>query len=195
MLPRRRWIVWTCLGLVAGLSAIDHAGVFGYQAADRERYSGVEARVTNALAFDTLEVDIVDGGRPSTRVRLHGIVPLPTSEDRSQGEQFAEEALDFVKQNAVGKRVTLALDPARRTRNREGRLLAYVYLAESGELLNQTLIERGLSSPDHRTEHILKFQFTDRAKRATKSRISAPKRNAHEPRNEPQTDTDADDGE
>lgn len=166
---RRRILIAAGLLTIAALSAMDHAGVFGYQSTDRERYSGVEAKITNAVVFDTLEVDIPDKGSAVTRVRLHGIAPNPA--EGKESERCNEEALAFIKSNVVGKRVTLALDPVRRTRDREGRLLAYIYLAESGELLNQTLIERGLADADRRAEHVLKFQLVEKAKRAAKGKV------------------------
>jgi endonuclease YncB( thermonuclease family) len=169
MLTHRRTTFRLCLGLVAILSVLDHAGFFGHRAPDRQRYSNTEARVTKVDAFDTIEVDIPDGASPVTRVKLNGIVWFPPDENRPLSERFCDEALGFVKHNAVGKRVTLALDPARRVRDREGRILAYVYLTDSGEWLNQMLIERGLVDADRRTEHTLKFEFVQKAQRAAKA--------------------------
>lgn len=178
-------MVWSCFGLVGVLSAVDHAGLFGRQAPDRERFSNAEARVTNAISFDTIEVELTDGGQASTRVRLHGVAPLPVGDDRRLGERLSDEALAFVKRYAVGKPITLALDPVRRTRDREGRLLAYVYRADTGELLNQMLIDRGFAAADARTDHVLKFEFTQKAERAAKARVGLwaqlPVRQASQP--------------
>jgi micrococcal nuclease len=118
------------------------------------------ARVTYAADGDTLDVEVPEANRAVTRVRLWGVdCPEIAHREKEQDAYFGREAADFVRQGIVGRMVRLELDPSQRARDRFGRLLAYVYLADSGEMLNELLIERGLGYADRRFEHVHKDRF------------------------------------
>jgi len=91
----------------------------------------VVARVVDG---DTL---VLDGGE---KVRLIGVDTPETVHPNKPVERFGKEASAFTKRMAEGKHVRLEYDQERR--DRYGRTLAYVYLAD-GKLLNLELICHG----------------------------------------------------
>lgn len=142
------------------LSALDHAGVFGYRGSDRACYQDAVAQVTYAADGDTLDVDLPDGDRRVTRIRLWGVdCPEISHHEGEPDAYFGREAAEFVRCEVVGRRVRIVLEPNRPPRDKYGRLLAYVYLVDDGRLLNELLIERGLAYADPRFDHVLKFRF------------------------------------
>jgi endonuclease YncB( thermonuclease family) len=76
--------------------------------------------VTNVVDGDTIDVRLA-GGR-SERVRVIGI------DTPERGACWASEATAATRRLALGKRVTLVGDATQDTRDRYGRLLAYVWL-------------------------------------------------------------------
>jgi micrococcal nuclease len=157
---RRRLATAIAVLLVVALSALDHAGVFGYRGGDRPRYQDAVAMIVHAADGDTFDVDISDGRRRVTRIRLWG-VDCPEIAHRA-GEQdayFGREATEFVRSQVVGRRVRLALEPTRDPRDKYGRLLAYLYLEDDGQMLNELLIQRGLAYADRRFGHVFKNRF------------------------------------
>lgn len=179
LFSNRRRIPWTwvCAAVLIVASALDHAGAFGYRPGDRTRYDGAIATVTNAVDGDTLDVDIPDGERAVTRVRLWGVdAPEIAQRDGESDAHFGPEAAAFVREHVVGRRVEIRFDPNRRPRDRYGRLFAYLYLVDrdSGEsdsggtatdpaaepvMLNELLVEKGLAYADRRVDHIFKVRF------------------------------------
>ncbi|MCZ6816234.1 MAG: thermonuclease family protein [Planctomycetota bacterium] len=167
---RRRVGLFVLVIALAVLSALDHAGVFGYRGGDRMRYDGAIATVTRVVDGDTLDVDLPDGHRAVTRIRLRGIdcpeiAHGPDGQDDPYGPEAAESALILV----LDKRVRIALDPMRKTRDRYGRLLAYVYLADTDESLNERLLEEGLARANRRFPHVFSFRYGNIEKRAKRN--------------------------
>lgn len=127
--------------------------------ADEPPLAGTVLRVFDG---DTLEVENIG------KVRLIGIdVPETEESERDtfylrQGlsratlRQVSREARAFAFANAKGRRVSLTLD--RESRDRHGRLLAYVHLPD-GRLLNRLLLENGLASVYRRFDFRLKADF------------------------------------
>ena len=70
-----------------------------------------------------------------------------------------------------GGRVRLALEPAQKTRDKYGRLLAYVYLDASGAMLNERLLETGHAYADRRFPHVFKDRFRDLERRAQRAGV------------------------
>lgn len=169
--PRRRrvWPYVLFPGLAA-LSVLDHAGFFGYHGNDRLRYEGTVATVTRVVDGDTIDIDIPDGTLSITRIRLRGIdcpeiAHSPDQQDAPYGPEAAEFALNFV----LDQRVRIILDPNRETRDRYGRLLAYVHVAETDESLNECLLEEGLARTTRRFPHVLSFRYGNIEKRAKRN--------------------------
>lgn len=201
---RRHVIVVLVLFALAGLSIADHAGVFGAQGPDRTRYDGVIATVVHAADGDTLDVDIPDGRRNRTRIRLWGVDCPEIGHGKGEADAYyGPEAAAFVRAHVVGRRVKLVLDPIHPPRDKHGRLLAYVYLVDEaggpiksgdapqgaglvppeGQSLNQWLIERGLAYADLRFEHVheIRFERAERTARKAKAGLWAGVREAQMP--------------
>ncbi len=168
----RRILITLFLLLIASLSVLDHAGAFGHRGVDRDRYTDVEVVVTHADDGDTIGVDISDGANDVTRIRLWGVDCPEIAHGGGEADAwFGRNAAEYIRSQVVGKRVRIVLEPHRPSRDRYGRLLAYVYLAENGEMLNETLLDRGLAYADRRFEHVMKFSFEQREKRAAKAGV------------------------
>lgn len=168
MRRRNKVIFGVGVVILSAVSVLDHAGVFGFRKNDRQRYHGVDATVTRFLNNEMLEIDLPDGNRPRTLVRLMGIQGIRPAEDSMAGDpEQLHEADDFAKEQIVGQKVRLALDPNGRWRDREGRLLAYVFLVDEkqtggdvpGPLVNELLIAGGYASADQDYGHVLKTRF------------------------------------
>ncbi len=158
--------------LLTALSALDHAGAFGRPTDDdRTVYDGAVAIVIRVVDGDTLDISIPDRDSPTTRVRLWGIDAPEIAHANDQiDHHFGREAADFVEEHFMGRTIRLALDPNRPNRDKFGRLLAYIYTADSGEMLNALLVEEGLAYADPRFDHVMKHTFSTIEKRASKSR-------------------------
>lgn len=174
---RRRWRVAGVLGVVVLLSALDHARGPGRRAARQQDYHGRVARVIHAADGDTLDLDLPDGGRPMTRVRLWGVdCPEIAHAPGETDAHFGREAADVVRREIVGRRVRVELDRNRNNRDRHGRLLAYLYVIPDGfdgegESLNRMLIDRGLAYADRRFDHAREREFVAAEQRAEKAKV------------------------
>lgn len=131
MRSRRMLALAASLVLVAGLA---HAIV----AADAQRIGTVRARVTRVVDGETVAVRI---GSRSDRVRILGI------DTPAKGQCFGAEAATQTKQLALGKTVELVGDKRQPARDRTGRILAYVDLA-NGRDLGRLLIAGGFAKVD-----------------------------------------------
>ncbi len=151
---RRRLIAGAVLVLVGLLLALDRGGRFTPAGADQRRYHNTVYTVVRVVDGDTLDLDVPDQEFARTRVRLWG-VDTPEMHFDDQGvahpEPWAEAASQLARQLAEGQRVRLLLEP-HSTRDRHGRLLAYVELPD-GAILNERLILEGLARADRRFDH------------------------------------------
>jgi len=98
--------------------------------------------VKRVIDGDTIVVNIFG---KKERVRLIGVDTPETKHPRKPVEYYGKEASDFTRRLCEGKRVRLEYDPANRQvkdRDKYGRLLAYVYLAD-GTFLNAEIIKQG----------------------------------------------------
>lgn len=93
------------------------------------------ALVTHVADGDTIDVDF-DDPAPPVRVRLLGI------DSPELDTTFGPSAKQYTKARCEGIRVTIRLEDLGGTRDKYGRLLAYVYLPNH-ELLNNSLIRDG----------------------------------------------------
>lgn len=115
-------------GLTLGLVAADLGAAAG---SGSFAYAGV---VTNVVDGDTLDVRLASGKRE--RVRLIGI------DTPERGACYFAQAGSRARFLALDRRVTLRGDPTQDTRDRYGRLLAYVDVS-GGADLGATLIREG----------------------------------------------------
>ena len=145
------------------------SGVVG-QGSDWDTYNNKTFTVTRVVDGDTLHVDHPDGDKRTTVIRFWGI-DTPEVQHRHDGpadEPFAQEAKAVATELAMGKRVTLLLEPHDQ-RGNYGRLLAYVILPD-GRSLNEILIERGLAHADMRFSHRLLNEYEAIQKQAKRER-------------------------
>ncbi len=173
IMRRRAYKKWIILAGIVCLSGADHLGwLTGPAGDDRARYHGVECVVTYVSDGDTIDVDLPDGRKATTRIRLWGVdCPEIAHDPEETGAYFGEIAKDFVQEHVHGRRVRLALDPNRDPRDKYGRLLSFVYLADSGEMLNELLVQEGLAYADRRFDHAYNLRFQTLEKRAAKKAV------------------------
>ena len=185
--------------IVAGLILGDRLGVFGRRPATKQRgyrpdaaavarnnasdlrtYDDKSFKVTHVVDGDTLDVSIRDGvlNRGFTRIRLWGVDTPETVKPNTPKQHFGPEASRFTRDfcMGMGKTVRLELVKGRNTRDKYGRLLAYVSLppAASGEspvCLNAELIRQGYGYSDPRFAHPRKAEFRDLQRQARTSGV------------------------
>lgn len=119
---------------------------------DRKRYHGHVFEVAGIVDGDTLDIAASDGDRATTRIRLIGVDTPETKHPTVGPMYFGQEATDFAKEAAEGRRITVHLDTITDERDRYGRLLAYVKLPD-GRILNEVLIRQGYGYADLRFRH------------------------------------------
>jgi len=196
---RRRAIGYVAAMLmVAGLIVGDRLGVFGHRPASKQRgyrpdaaavarnnasdmrtYHGKSFKVTNVVDGDTLDIGIGDEvlGKSVTRIRLWGVDTPETVKPNTPKQHFGPEASRFTRDFCLGahKTVQLELVKDRDTRDKYGRLLAYVSLrseADKGPVcLNAELIRKGYGYCDPRFAHPRKSEFRDLQHRARQSGV------------------------
>jgi micrococcal nuclease len=138
-------------------------------AEDLERYDGKRFYVTYVVDGDTLDIDCKDGLDDTTRIRLWGVDTPETVKEGTPVQHFGPEASEFAKKYAQGKTVKLALVDTE-TRDRHGRLLAYVTLPD-GRMLNRVLIETGHGYADPRFPHPRQREFQGLMETAHNARV------------------------
>lgn len=97
----------------------------------------LKGEVVQVVDGDTVDVRLLRSGKRE-RVRLIGI------DTPERGACFSSQATAATRRFALGKRVTLKGDPSQDTRDRYGRLLAYVWLP-GGRDLGYQLIAGGFA--------------------------------------------------
>ncbi len=135
---------------------------------------GLAGKVLRVYDGDTIKVEDVG------KVRLLGI-DTPEFENstrdnyylrqginRGRLRQVADEALQYMIRTVKNRHVTL--QTGQPSRDRHGRLLAYVYLPE-GQLLNRLLIEKGLAAVYRKFDFQLKKEFLEAEAAARRAHI------------------------
>jgi micrococcal nuclease len=171
---RRRWLrrSFPVALLVLGLGLLtvgDRAGWFGQRRpGDLDRYHERTAYVVRVIDGDTLDVDIPDRDHATTRIRLWGVDTPETVKPEHPVEHFGPQASAFTRRAVLDKTVRLELQP-HDTRDKYGRLLAYVYLPD-GRMLNRLLVETGHAWADPRYEHRERTAFARLQKQARREK-------------------------
>lgn len=137
---------------------------------DQERYHNKTFHCMHVVDGDTIDIDIPDGMRASTRIRLWGVDTPETVKPNTPVMHFGREASDYVKSRVLEKHVRIVLAPSR-TRDKYGRLLAYVYPADSDSMLNEEIIANGYGYADSRFPHVWRERFIALEKRARKAKL------------------------
>lgn len=111
-------------------------------------------KVTKVVDGDTIKIERLDGGKVEGReekmtVRLIGINTPETVDPRKPVECFGKEASDYMHDIAKGKVAAIEIDPSQDKFDQYGRLLAYIYVKNSGAypnnvvFLNEKMIKDG----------------------------------------------------
>ncbi|UCC31442.1 MAG: thermonuclease family protein [Phycisphaerales bacterium] len=168
VLPRR----WRRYGFNTLVVAIIAAGLVCARSAktpvqsdDWKRYHDRSFRVAYVVDGDTLDIDVPDGDKNVTRIRLWGVDTPEPGRGGKPDMHFSGEAKAFAEQTLAGRRVHVVLSP-KRTRGKYGRLLAYVFLKRGGPMFNEMLLEEGYAYADLRFDHHYYKRFQGVEKRA-----------------------------
>lgn len=164
---RRTGIIILCLLLASVFIWLDHKSQF--QRGDLEKYHAKTSTVLNVVDGDTFDIDTPDSNQAYTRIRLWGVDTPETKSEEYGIMYFGPEATEYTKKLALGKRVTVYLDDANRSRDKYGRLLAYIQLPD-GRFLNEVLIAEGFAYADLRFHHSFynKYQQLEASARSLK---------------------------
>jgi micrococcal nuclease len=176
---RRSTISILCLLLVTAFVWLDHSSIKRdwqtrsesskqTKTGDFEKYHEKTFTVVNVVDGDTIDIDIPDGKYNHTRIRLLGVNMPETKNPKTGIMYFGPEAADFTTKSALGKQVAVYLEE-HRTRDKYGRLLAYIKLPD-GKFLNEALLAEGFAYADVRFRHSFyyKYQQLEAAARSQK---------------------------
>lgn len=122
---------------------------------DWQRYHGQIYTVSRVVDGDTVDLDVADiqQQRRTTRVRLWGVDTPEKARGKREAMHFADQATAFVVAQVQGKAVQLYLHPDKATRGKYGRLLAYLVVPETHQVLNELLLVTGHAYADRRFDH------------------------------------------
>lgn len=167
---RNRPAVFVVLAILAGLLGERTLRKPTVGGSDLSRYHDQSFRVVKVVDGDTMDLEIADVDHATTRVRLWGV---DTPEVKHGGEpemHFGPEAQDFARRTLDDRTVHVVLNPDR-TRDKYGRLLAYLFLKQGGEMFNEKLIEEGFGYADWRFKHPYKDEFEAVERRAQREKV------------------------
>jgi endonuclease YncB( thermonuclease family) len=97
------------------------------------------------------------------------LIPLKPNIPNGGQFYFGPEASEFTKKRVEGKTVRIALEPFEKSRDKYGRLLAYVFLPDP-TMLNEQLLIHGMGYADERFDHIYRRRFLVHQKQAQKEK-------------------------
>jgi micrococcal nuclease len=177
---RKRGLIVLSLPVMALLVWLDH-GPAGYrqrhppqspeqaEARDHQKYHAKTFSVLHVIDGDTIDIDIPDGRNNYTRIRLVGIDAPETHSEEFGVMYFGPQAAEFAERLTRGESVTVYLDTPYPTRDKYGRLLAYLQLPD-GRFLNEALLAEGCAYADPRFPHSFfnKYQQLEASARSRK---------------------------
>lgn len=123
-------------GILRTLSVLAPLLLFGLTAISAKEETGTVIRVVDG---DTIQVTLAG---KAEKVRLIGVDTPETVDPRKLVEFFGKEASEFTKKLVEGKQVVLRDELGGQDRDKYGRLLRYVYLAD-GTFVNAEIIRQG----------------------------------------------------
>jgi micrococcal nuclease len=177
---RRSWPATLIILIVAILAAYDrlprrssarnHPTDIDLLADDHARYHDRDFRIVKVIDGDTLDFEAPDRDHPTTRVRLWGVDCPEPGHGGVTGMHFGDESVQFARQMVQGKSVHVLLSP-KQTRDRHGRLLAYVFLERGGAMFNELLVEQGYGYADRRFPHHYSDRFEAAERRAKRDKL------------------------
>jgi micrococcal nuclease len=152
---RSRTVITTALVVLLLSILFDRLGAFGHKGDDWANFDRQTVRVSKVIDGDTILVAKPGDGitDDAEKVRLIG-VDAPEVETR---DYWADRATQYTTVRLAGRDVTLRLEGTQ-TRDKYGRLLAYVYVTDADNL-NLALVRDGQAYADRRFAHSLRSQF------------------------------------
>jgi len=168
----RRWAGGVFVVLLVAVVLVGRMGWLGsVPGSDQQRYHGRVFAVVKVVDGDTLDLDVADAksGKDTTRVRLWGVDTPETKHPRHGAMYFGAEASEFARRLALGKQVTVKLEPFEKSRGKYGRLLAYIHLPD-GKILNEELLSGGYAYADERFRHVMKGRYLQLQKEAQREK-------------------------
>ena len=145
-------------------------GIAGTGNNDHYKYHSKSFAVVNVVDGDTVDIDIGDGEYDHTRVRLLGVDTPETKSERFDVMYYGAEATEFVKQLVSGKDVTVILDSISPSRDRYGRLLAWLEIKD-GLCVNAEIVRGGFGYCDLRFDNDRFAEFVELQKAAVSGRV------------------------
>lgn len=141
---------------------------------DMTRYHGRSFPVVRVVDGDTLYLGVPDSADDVTKVRLVGVDAPEMGGGGRERMYYAQEAAAFTKRLALDRQVTVYLDRQAGSRDRYGRLLAYIQLPD-GRFLNEELLSQGFAYADLRFKHgyYQKYQQLEASARASREGLWA----------------------
>lgn len=155
--------------IVAIVVAIDQSRRSPASGLDEERYHQKSAHVVYVADGDTFDIDVPDRDRSTTRIRLWGVDTPEIGHGGGTSMYFGDEAKRFAEERLRDREVFVVLSPTK-SRDKYGRLLAFVYMEKDGRMFNQMLIEDGFGYADLRFDHPFDDDFLAAEKRARSER-------------------------
>jgi endonuclease YncB( thermonuclease family) len=156
-IARKAVLLLMAIAAAAILATLDKGGVFGKRrGSDWSVYHNKTFHVVRVVDGDTILLAAPDGDSSTTTVRLWGVDTPETVKPDHPVEHFGPQASRFTTKLVADEMVRIELE--RNTRDKYGRLLAFVYLPD-GRMLNRVLIEQGYGYADPRFEHSHKDEF------------------------------------
>ncbi len=133
-------------------------------------YNGKSATVLRIVDGDTLHLDVPDRDDNKTKVRLLGIDAPELASSGKEAMYYARQAANALESLADGKEVRVYLDERAGSRDKYGRLLAYIELPD-GRFVNEVLLCEGCVYADRRFPHsysqkYLRLEETARSQKA-----------------------------
>ena len=160
-LRRRRWTrrgVFGALLLLALSMLLDRFGAFRYRGDDWANFDRQDVVVARVVDGDTVRVrrnPLAD----EEAVRLLGVdAPEMRRDDAPGPAHWGAESTAYLREAVQGRTVTLRLDSTQ-TRDKYGRLLAYLYLGDGAANVNLALVREGHAYAHRSFAHSLRRQF------------------------------------
>ena len=178
--PLRRWfpsaVLVAGVVILLGLDRVQQSAARRAGTADADvlsddflRYHDKTFEAAEVIDGNTLNLAVSDRDDPKTRVRLWGVDSPEPGHREIAGMPFGRDAAAFARATLESKSVRIVLSP-RQTRDRHGRLLAYVMLEPGGEMFNETLVELGFGYADRRFPHHYADRFEAAERRAKREK-------------------------
>ena len=152
---RRRPVLTAVLLVACAGAVIDRRAQDDYS-----RYHDRVFTVAAVVDGDTIDIAIADRGSPTTRIRLWGVDTPEIGGTSEPSMYYGPEASAYTEAMLDGGKVRLLLSPTK-TRGLYGRLLAYVYVESTGQMLNEELVATGHAYADWRFPHPFKRRFKE----------------------------------